>query len=118
MKFRCLVCVYIKHPLSHPSIDFDFMNSIQIDLQAESIRSIHYPHMPSRFKCIFGLNKLSDLLLWKQYFKITKSTCIYEIEIPSNNCVLLDASFLKGHNFRSRFDMCVTYEILERHDFK
>lgn len=98
----------LSNPLSHSSIDFDFMNSIQIDLQAESIRSIHYPHMPSRFKCIFGLNKLSDLLLWKQYFKITKSTCIYEIEIPSNNCVLLDASFLKGGTTSDPDLICVS----------
>lgn len=86
----------LSSPLSQCSMNYEFINSIQIDLQAEIVRDMYFPHMPSRFKCIFGVKTISDFLLWKKYLPINKNTCIYEVETLSDKYVLLDASFLKG----------------------
>lgn len=83
---------------------YDDINTLQIELNAEIYRKNYYPQMPSRFKCIFAFESLSDIKFWNEYFKIDKNSSIYRLEIPDSNFFKLDARFLKCGIGASVFD--------------
>lgn len=84
------------HAQSGPRVlDWDNMNTLNLEMHSETIRRRYFPLYPSRLSVFYCVRSLSDLIVWNKYFPLSPESRICEIEYdgPLNE---FDAFFLRG----------------------
>lgn len=76
------------------SNNFEMINSSIIDIIFELVRRCEFPSMPSRYESLFALKSPNEITLWPEL--LTSGLNIYQIEIPDDGFVELDANNLHG----------------------
>lgn len=88
-------------PTAHTSIyavypAFDSTASSICECIFESVRRFAFPTIPSRFQSLFALLSPQALATWPDLFTPSNDAQLFEIEVPNDGLLVLDASFLKG----------------------